>query len=167
MNLPWLGDLVKTHCLDMGEISAHFEQIDLLWSESAVYNMGFERALKSWYPAIRSGGFVVVSELSQIAAELPEDARRFWANEYPGMQTFEANAAAAESVGFQLLGTRRLPDIAWVEDYYDTLGPRAEAQLHHTDPAVRDFAAGLLEEIRIQAANNGAYAYLFYILQKR
>lgn len=162
-----LGDLVKTHCLDMGEISAHFEQIDLLWSESAVYNMGFERALKSWYPAIRSGGFVVVSELSQIAAELPEDARRFWANEYPGMQTFEANAAAAESVGFQLLGTRRLPDIAWVEDYYDTLGPRAEAQLHHTDPAVRDFAAGLLEEIRIQAANNGAYAYLFYVLQKR
>ena len=161
-----LGDFVNAHRLDMAEIPAHFGEIDLLWSESAVYNMGFERALRSWYPAIGSGGFVVVSELSQIASELPEDARRFWEREYPGLQTHEANWAAAESVGFRLLGTHRLPDTAWVEGYYDILGSRAEARLHHPDQAVRDFAAGLLEEIRIHAANKGGFAYLFYVLQK-
>ncbi|MCC5840021.1 MAG: class I SAM-dependent methyltransferase [Opitutales bacterium] len=161
-----LGDLVTTHCLDMAAISTHFEQIDLLWSESAVYNIGFEQALRSWFPAIRPGGFVVVSELSQIAPELPEDARRFWEKEYPGLQTFEANRAVAKAVGFQHLHTHRIPDASWVEGYYDILRPRAEAHLPHPEPAVREIAAGLLEEIRIHAANEEGFAYFFYVLKK-
>ena len=161
-----LGNLVKARCLDMTEIPAHFEGIDLLWSEAAIYNIGFARGLRLWYPAVRSGGYVVVSELSQIASELPEDARRFWEKEYPGLQTHAANCAAAEAAGFRLLGTHRLPDTAWVEGYYDVLGPRAEARRHHPDQAVRAFAAALLEEIRIHAANGGGFAYVFYVLQK-
>lgn len=161
-----LGDLVKARCLDMTEIPAHFEGIDLLWSEAAIYNIGFARGLRLWYPAVRPGGYVVVSELSQIASELPEGVRRFWEKEYPGLQTHAANCAAAKAAGFRLLGTHRLPGTAWVEGYYDVLGPRAEARRQDPDQAVRAFAAALLEEIRIHAANGGGFAYVFYVLRK-
>ena len=56
--------LVRTHCMDMKDIPRVFQDIDLLWSEGAAYNIGFSNALASWSPAITPDGFAVVSELS-------------------------------------------------------------------------------------------------------
>ena len=40
-----LDHLVQTHCMDMKDIPSVFPTIDLLWSEGAVYNIGFANAL--------------------------------------------------------------------------------------------------------------------------
>jgi cyclopropane fatty-acyl-phospholipid synthase-like methyltransferase len=53
--------LVQTHCMDMADIPRKFQEIDLLWSEGAAYNIGFPHALKTWRSAMKSGGFAVVS----------------------------------------------------------------------------------------------------------
>ena len=50
--------------MDMRDIPTVFQQVDLLWSEGAAYYIGFASALAKWWAAIRSGGFLVVSELS-------------------------------------------------------------------------------------------------------
>ena len=34
---------------------------DVIWSEGAIYIMGFERGLRAWRPLVRTGGYVVVS----------------------------------------------------------------------------------------------------------
>ena len=55
--------LVRTHCMDMKDISTVFPHIDLLWAEGAAYNIGFSNALSIWATAIKLDGFAVVSEL--------------------------------------------------------------------------------------------------------
>ena len=56
--------LIQTHCMDMKDIPAAFQPIDLLWSEGAAYNIDFAHALAIWASALVPDGLAVVSELS-------------------------------------------------------------------------------------------------------
>ncbi|MGH9660336.1 MAG: class I SAM-dependent methyltransferase [Bryobacteraceae bacterium] len=159
--------LVQTHCMDMKDIPLVFQDIDLLWSEGAAYNIGFSSALATWAPAVVSGGFAVVSELSWLKEQAPDAVREFFRSAYPGMQSVERNIAVAEGAGYKLLATRTLPREAWVDGYYDILAPRAKALLAHPDSSVRDFAAETVGEIEVFDLAEDSYGYVFYVLQQQ
>jgi SAM-dependent methyltransferase len=162
-----LGHLVRAHCMDMQDIPAAFPRIDLLWSEGAAYNVGFANALASWAPAMAPDGLAAVSELSWLGGPIPDAVGEFFRTGYPGMRSVEHNIAVAGSAGYEVLATYLLPPEAWVEGYYEILGPRARALADHPDPAVRELAAETLEEIAIFAVAEGSYGYVFYLLRHR
>ena len=143
-----------------------FPNIDLLWSEGAAYNIGFENALKVWARAINHGGFAVVSELAWLSERAPDVAREFFRSAYPAMQRTGQNIEAAEQAGYRLLHTFTLPRDAWTDGYYDVLAPRAKAFAGHVDPAVREFALETMREIEVFAASEDSYGYVFYLLQR-
>jgi SAM-dependent methyltransferase len=161
-----IGHLVQAHCMDMKDIPQVFRDVDLLWSEGAAYNIGFADALAAWAPALRPGGFAAVSELSWLRVQAPDAAREFFRSAYPAMQSVEQNVAAAERAGYRVLATHTLPREAWVDGYYDVLGPRAKGLLGHPDPAVRDLAAGTVREVEVFESSEGSYGYVFYVLER-
>lgn len=115
--------LVHTHCIDMADIPNTFQEIDLLWSEGAAYNIGFPHALKTWHAAVKSGGLAVVSELSWLRDNVPAEVRQFFQAGYPDMRSADENRSVAEDAGYNVLSTHTLPRETWVEDYYDILEP--------------------------------------------
>jgi SAM-dependent methyltransferase len=161
-----LESCVRVHCMDMSEIPRAFPRIDLLWSEGAAYNIGFSHALRAWFPALVPGGFAVVSELSWLEDRVPDVARDFFRTGYPQMQSVQQNAHAAIDAGYELLTTYTLPRRAWIDGYYDTLGPRAQALLDHPDPSVREWAAETVREIEIFERCEDSYGYVFYVFQR-
>ena len=161
-----LAPSIETHCMDMKDVPEVFRDIDLLWCEGAAYNIGFANALKVWAPAIRQGGFAVVSELTWSRDDVPDAVRRFFAAAYPAMQTNAENIDAAESAGYTLLDAHTLPDRAWIDGYYDALEPRAKALAGNEREDVRNFAAETLEEIDIFRRSEGSYGYVLYLLQR-
>ncbi len=158
--------LLQTHCMDMADIPSVFQEIDLLWSEAAAYNIGFEHALRTWYPSIKARGFAVVSELSWLRDEVSAEVQAFWQAGYPDMTGIEENRSVAQATGYDILSTYTLPREAWVNQYYDSLEPRARTLINHPDESVRSFAAETLEEIRVFEYSDGSYGYVFYVLQK-
>ena len=150
-----LGHRVQTACMDMADIPTRFSSIDLLWSEGAAYNIGFSNALTTRARAIERGGFAVVSELCWLTERPPEAVRAFFEQGYPDMQSIQDNITVAERAGYEVVAQHTLPAAAWVDDYYEILGPRASALTDHTDPSVRDFALETLEEIEIFRAFSG------------
>jgi serine/threonine-protein kinase HipA len=56
--------------------------------------------------------------------------------------------------------------VAWVEGYYDVLGPRARALLEHPSAPVREFAAETVREIEIFQRAEDSYGYVFYVLRR-
>ena len=161
-----IGHLVQTHCMDMADTPRKFQEIDLLWSEGAAYNIGFPNALKTWHSAMKSGGFAVVSELSWLGDVAPAEVRQFFQAGYPDMHNVEENRVVAQDAGYNVLSTHTLPRNAWVDGYYDILEPRAKALLDHPDESVRGFAAETIEEIRIFDVSEDSYGYVFYVMQK-
>lgn len=161
-----VGDLIQTHCMDMADIPQTFRAIDLLWSEGAAYNIGFPKALATWAPAMVPHGLVVVSELSWLAEQVPEDVREFFRSGYPDMRSVQDNLTVAKSAGYSALATHTLPRHTWVDGYYEILKPRAKALLDHPDSAVRDFAAETMKEIDVFGRSADSYGYVFYVLQR-
>jgi len=161
-----IDHLVQTHCMDMAGIPDTFQQVDLLWCEGAAYNIGFPHALKTWHPAVKPGGFAVVSELSWLRDDIPAEVRRFFNTGYPDMRSFDENRVVAEDAGYSVLSTHTLPRETWIEGYYDILEPRAQGLLDHPDEGVRGFAAETVEEIRIFGRSEDSYGYVFYVMKR-
>ncbi|NMG73640.1 class I SAM-dependent methyltransferase [Aromatoleum diolicum] len=161
-----LEHLVETHCIDMADIPQTFPEIDLLWAECAAYHMGFPNALKTWFRAIRPGGYAVVSELSWLREEVPDPVRAYFQSGYPDMRTADQNLAIARDAGYDVIATHLLSKAAWIDGYYDKLEPLAKSLLQHPEQAVRNFADQTLKGIRIFDSAEGNYGYVFYVLRK-
>ena len=161
-----LGQLVRTHWMDMKDIPSVFPTIDLLWAEGAAYNIGFANALATWAKAIRQDAFAVVSELCWLRDKIPDAVRKFFRSGYPEVQSVEHNIATAEKAGYKIFNIYTLPKEAWVKDYYDILEPRAESLVRHSEIAVRDFAIETLREIGTFKNAQDSYGYVFFVLQR-
>jgi hypothetical protein len=107
----------------------------------------------------------MVSELCWLREDAPEAARSFFRTGYPEMQSREQNVALAERAGFRVLEAHTLPREAWLDGYYDVLGPRAQALVDHPDASVRDLATRTLEEIRVFERAEGSYGYVAFVLR--
>lgn len=161
-----VGHLVVTRQMDMAEIPRVFRDIDLLWSEGAAYNIGFGNALRTWAPAMKPGGLIVVSEMTLLMEDAPGVVREYLDYVYPAIKTIERNLAESDSAGLRAVDTYTLPREAWVEDYYDILGPRAEKLIDHSDASVREMAVETLREIDVFKSSGDSYGYVFYIFER-
>ena len=99
---------------------------DLVWSEGALYIMGFEAGLQACRKWLRPGGVVAVSECTWLSTDPPEEAIRYWRVEYPGMRTHHANEVGLDRLGFQDVQSFVLPESAWWENYLGPLSERIE-----------------------------------------
>lgn len=77
---------------------------DLIWSESAIYILGRNNAFTHWRPLLRSGGWLVFSDIvwQREPAKRSAEASTFWINEYPDIATADAVMAELVAAGFHL-----------------------------------------------------------------
>jgi SAM-dependent methyltransferase len=162
-----LAHLVHTLCMDMTDIPHVSPSIDLLWSEGAAYNIGFENALARWAEAISPRGFAVVSELCWLRKEIPDSVSEFFRSGYPDMKSVPENIEIAERAGYEIFNIYMLPEKAWIEDYYGILGSRAKSLINHADSAVRDLALETIKEIDAFRCSKGSYGYVFFVLRRK
>jgi SAM-dependent methyltransferase len=54
------------------------DEFDLIWSEGAIYNIGFERGLNKWRKYLKQGGYIAVSENTWVTDERPAEIQEFW-----------------------------------------------------------------------------------------
>ena len=144
------------------------DSFDLIWSEGAIYIMGFERGLRAWQPFVRHGGYVVVSELSWVVDDPPAPARDFWNDAYPAMQSVAENRAAVERCGYERIADFVLPKLAWLDGYYTPLARRMDMleRDHANDPATLKFLAGERREIELFDTHGDTYGYVFYLMRR-
>jgi len=162
-----LAHLITPLQADMAELGAALDWppacIDLLWSEGAAYNLGFERALSVWRPFLKDKGIAVVSEMSWFTDEAPQPAFDYWHAAYPTMGTESENIDRARRAGYQVLATQRLPSDVWWKNYYTPLRARIK-QLELT-PAMQAVVEETETEMELFEKFSDSYGYTFYILQ--
>lgn len=60
--LHHLQNRIKGIVGSMDDLPFEKETLDLIWSEGAIYNIGFQRGLNEWWEYLKKGGYVAVSE---------------------------------------------------------------------------------------------------------
>lgn len=162
------GERLRTVCSDFDALDLPDGIFDLLWSEGAIYTLGFEEGLKAWVRYLKPGGLAVVSECTWLTDMPSVEAKLFWENAYPSMGTLGENMDRAKRAGFELLQTQVLPEEDWWTDYYQPLIPIiAEArETYAGDPGVQAMLDEEETEIRLYERHAADYGYVFYVLRK-
>jgi SAM-dependent methyltransferase len=137
---------------------------DLVWSEGAIYLVGFEAGLRRWRRLLRPGGYVAVTEAAWLVAQPAQEAVDFWTAEYPAITTIERNLATIRSAGFEPVDPFVLPAEDW-SNYYEPLQEELDAfrARGNDDPHAQSFADDLQREIDLWHKCGDSYGYVFYI----
>ncbi len=109
----------------MDDLPFRNEELDLIWSEGAIYNIGFERGLNEWRKYLKKGGYLAVSECSWFTDERPAEINDFWMDAYPEIDTIPNQVAKIHKAGYLPVATFILPENCWTDHYFT---PKVAAQ---------------------------------------
>jgi ubiquinone/menaquinone biosynthesis C-methylase UbiE len=141
---------------------------DAIWSEGAIYIIGFEKGLQEWQPFLKKGGYLAVTELSWLKPDPPAEVKTFWQENYPHIQTREENLVLLQKTGYHEVGHFTLPNSAWWQNYYTPLEKRIATlteQYRDNDEALA-FLDISQREIDLYRKFSEWYGYVFYVMQK-
>jgi ubiquinone/menaquinone biosynthesis C-methylase UbiE len=146
------------------------DHFDLIWSEGAIYCMGFEAGLKAWRRYLRPGGYLAVTELSWLDNEPTPQVRDFWQANYAPMSSVDENWRRILDAGYERVDGFTLPPEDWWDHFYRDLAAQVEAFADRFAGAERSIAEAVVKqtelEMEILRKGEGAYSYVFYIMRK-
>lgn len=164
-----LGDRLTIRQADMGALQDSPGSFDLIWSEGAIYLLGFANGLRLWRPLLQDGGLLVVSECTWIEKNPPPEVWEYWQAGYPEMMTIEDNITTATEAGYEVFDTFILPQSHWWDEYLTPLSHRVQ-QLRasgNITPALSQVLAETEREIDICDRYGEFFGYVFYLMQKQ
>lgn len=144
------------------------DNFDLIWSEGAIYNVGFEQGLNEWKQYLKQGGYIAVTEASWYTDERPDEINDFWMKAEPGIDTIPNKVAQMQRAGYVPVSTFILPENCWTEHYFVPQAKVREKFLNKYpgDERVETFLAFGREEEELYRKYKEYYGYVFYIGKK-
>lgn len=144
---------------DMLWVTGNF---DLIWCAGAVYFFGVETVLEAWRSHLQPGGKIAFSEVVW-RGQASTEAKDFWAEAYPKMDSQNGLSARIEACGFRVLSAEPLGRAGW-ETYYNALRENIE-RLKGQSPVMDEVIAETEAEIAVYDAHFGEYDYVVYLVE--
>ena len=163
-----LADRITTRAQSMDALDFDEGFFDAIWSEGAIYNMGFEAGVAAWRRFLKPGGVLALSEISWLTATRPKELQAHWDAEYPEIDTASAKIAVLERQGFSPIGYFPLPVSDWLDEYYGPLRARFAEFLssHGHSEAARAIVDAEEAEIALYETYRDVVGYGFYVARK-
>lgn len=163
-----LQDRVKGIVGTMAELPFEQESLDLIWSEGAIYNIGFEKGLREWHQFLKHGAYIAVSEASWFTVERPDELNKFWQDAYPEIDLISNKVAQMEKAGYIPVSTFILPENCWLENFYDLQEGIQEQFLekYAGNVAAENLVANERYEASLYKKYKEFFGYVFYIGRK-
>ncbi len=163
-----LGDRIKGIVGDMGEPPFADGELDLIWSEGAIYNIGFERGINEWRRFLKTGGYLAVSEVSWFTPGRPAEINDFWMDAYPGIDTVSAKIDLMQKAGYAPEAMFVLPVECWTEHFYapQERSRREFLTRYSGNPAAEMLVRNQVHEEGLYNKYKDYYGYVFYVGKK-
>ena len=160
-----VSDRLETTVQDMKAMAFPASSFDVIWSEGAIYNLGFEAGLREFQKFVKPGGYVVVSEAVWLKPDPPSDVVEFW-REYPEIDTVAAKLDVIERIGYEVSGHFVFPASAWTDQYYDPMEERIadKAKDWRGIPEAEAVLNEARNEISIFRQYSEYFSYAFFVM---
>jgi len=167
-DLEGLTDRINTLQCSMENLPFEEESLDLIWSEGAIYNMGFQKGLQAWRRFLKPGGFIAVSELTWLKDERPPELEKYWSGTYSEIRSAEVKKEQLKHCGYDLVGSFTISENSWLENYYSPMLSRIPDFLnkHKEDKNAEILIREEQKEIDLYKKYKDYYGYVFYIGRK-
>ncbi len=152
---------------DMLNLQYTSESFDLIWSEGAIFIIGFEKGLREWRRLLTKKGFLVVSELTWLRPDLPKEVEDYMKEIDAAVKTIKENLEIAGKNGYRVIDSFVLPKKSWWDNYYTLIEeklPSLKAK-NKDDEEAMQVIASTEKEIAMFRKYSDYYGYVFYIMQ--
>ena len=151
---------------DMANLQFKPQTFDVIWSEGAIYNIGFKTGLKLWKPLLKKAGYVAVTEVAWLGSDVPDKLKAFWDSAYPQIQDVEENMTDIRAAGYQPVAHFTLPESAWW-DYYRPIEKRVMLmkEKYKNNSKALEVLETEIQEIDLYRKYSDYYGYVFFVAQ--
>ncbi len=163
-----LQDRVKGVVGSMDNLPFEPESLDLIWSEGAVYNIGFERGITEWRKFLKPGGYIAVSECVWLTESRPAEIHDYWMSGYPEIDSVARKTEQMRKAGYGDVSTFILPEECWTEHYYTPLSKlqRSFLDRHKGDRGAENLVESLRQEEDMYRKYKEFYGYAFFVARR-
>jgi ubiquinone/menaquinone biosynthesis C-methylase UbiE len=155
--------------ISMLDMDFEEETFDIIWSEGALYFMGFQNGLKRCHQLLKTKGYLAVTELVYITPNPPAPVVEYCGSEYPDIKNIEKNIEIIRKEGFSLISNFTLPESAWLDSYYLPMEkemPRLNEKYEGNEVALA-ILKGFQSEADFYRKYSNFYGYEFFIMKKK
>ncbi len=144
------------------------EEFDVIWSEGAIDNIGFEKGVRSWNAFLKKGGYLAVTAPSWFTAGHVAEVDAFWRDAGSGLDSVEDTVSILQKSGYGFVAAFALPENCWTDMYFT---PRAEAEKallekYAGNETVAEYIQNNTHEVDLYQKYKQHYGYVFYIGRK-
>jgi len=155
---------------NMSMLDMNFEEetFDIIWSEGALYFMGFQNGLKRCHQLLKDKGYLAVTELVYTVSDLPCAVVEYFGTEYPDIKNIAEKIETIKKEGFSLISNFTLPESAWLDNYYIPIEnelSRLNKKYQGNEVALSVFE-GFKHEVDFYRKYSKFYGYEFFVMQK-
>lgn len=163
-----LEDNIVPKNISMLDMDFDNKTFDIIWSEGALYFMGFQNGLKRCHQLLKNNGYLAVTELVFLSSNPPPPVIQYFEKEYPDIKDVKSNIELIQNEGFQLISNFTLSESSWFDSYY--LLAKKELSRLNKKYQGNEIAIGIFEEmkneINIYKKYSDFYGYEFFIMQR-
>jgi len=151
---------------DMNDLRFPDGSFDVVWSEGAIFIIGFARGLARWRRLLTPRGHMVVSEFCWLRDNPPAELQEVFADG-ADLGDVAARRRAVAAAGYHLLGEFVLPAVGWWDNYYVPLAECLERfrAAHTAQPEALEVAASIEREIDVARKYPEHFGYVFFVLR--
>jgi SAM-dependent methyltransferase len=163
-----LSQSITTLACAMEDLPFGDGEFDVIWSEGAIYNIGFEKGIKDWNRYLKKGGVLAVSEITWMTDSRPSDLQEYWHAEYPEIDVASAKIGILEKHGYSPIGYFVLPEHCWLANYYRPMQNSFQDFLNRNGNSedAHAIVAAEKREIELYEKYKTYYSYGVYIARK-
>ena len=155
-------------CADLRAAPFTAASFDLVWSEGALYSVGFAEGLKVCLRLATPGGYVAVSEAVWTVPRPPDEVYRWWTAQYADIASIDEKTAIVSANGLDIVGHFTLPREAWWDHLYVPIRARLDGfRLAWADDDVGlEVIAEFDTEIAMFERWGHTYGYEFFVARR-
>ena len=154
--------------LSMLDMDFEDKSFDLIWSEGALYFMGFENGLRKCRQLLKNSGFLAATEIVYLVNDPPAPLVQYFDEEYPDIKPVKDKIEIIQNARYRLISNFTLPESSWLNSFY--LPMEKELDRLNDKYQGNEIALGIFEEMRneidLYKKYSGCYGYEFFVMQK-
>lgn len=162
-----LQEKISTLSCSMDNLDFNNQQFDLIWSEGAIYVIGFKEGIQQWKKFLKPNGYMAISEITWITNQRPDELNNHWQEQYPQISTAAEKIKIIEENGFSLVGYFLLPQQSWEEGYYKAIENNLGSFIEKfaNNGLAKEIVMQEKQEIDIYRKYKDYYSYGFYLFK--
>ena len=142
---------------------------DIIWSEGALYFMGFSNGLMKCYQLLKEHGYLAVTEMVYLLPNPPIKLQQFFEKEYPDISDIQSKIELIKKANFNLISHFTLPKSSWLENYYNPMENALsllKKKYRKNEVALQVFE-DFQKEIDLYKVYSDYFGYEFFIMEKQ